>query len=270
MTEQDSSISETEPQLDRQFVTALARGLDILQCFQPNETDLSNHEFVARTGLPKSTVSRLTHTLTHLGFLQQVADSGRYRMGGAVLRLGYTYLAAQEIRHRARPLMQELATLSGVSVALGTREGDEIVYIECCRGNAPVTLHLGVGSTVDLFTSIIGRAWLAAQLRPNLPALLATAPAETADRVEAARAEIAERGYCTSIGQWLPGVNGVAAPILSADGRMLHAINCGGPDTVLSPDFLRDSIGPRLSAIAAQLSALTPQEIVARAIRADM
>ena len=48
---------------DRNFVTALARGLDVLRCFRENETALTNTDFSERTGLPKATVSRLTHTL---------------------------------------------------------------------------------------------------------------------------------------------------------------------------------------------------------------
>ena len=48
---------------DRQFVTALARGLEILRCFQAGDPALGNQDIAERTGLPKPTVSRLTHTL---------------------------------------------------------------------------------------------------------------------------------------------------------------------------------------------------------------
>ncbi|KRW94498.1 IclR family transcriptional regulator [Paracoccus sp. MKU1] len=253
--------SHHDPRLDRQFVSALARGLEILQCFGPDELDLSNQEIAARTKLPKSTVTRLTYTLTHLGFMQQVEDSGFYRIGPAVLRLGYAFLANLEIRRRAWPLMQELAAFSGVSVALGQREGGEMIYVECCRGNAPVTLRLGVGSRIDLFRSIMGRAWLAAQSEAELEGLLVglgDRAEEVAGHVARARDEIAAQGFCVTLGGWTVGVNSAAAPILAPDGRTVMGLNCGGPESVMTPDFIRQEVGPRLARLAATLSALPP------------
>jgi len=41
---------------DRKFVSALARGLEVLRAFTPSEGLLGNGEIVERTGLPKPTV----------------------------------------------------------------------------------------------------------------------------------------------------------------------------------------------------------------------
>ncbi|MFX4601082.1 helix-turn-helix domain-containing protein, partial [Acinetobacter baumannii] len=54
---------------DPRFVTALARGLELLRAFRRNESMLGNLELAQRTGLPKPTVSRLTYTLAKLGYL---------------------------------------------------------------------------------------------------------------------------------------------------------------------------------------------------------
>ncbi len=75
---------------DRHFVTALARGLDVLRCFRSGEERLGNQELAERRKLPKSTVTRLTYTLTKLGYLHHVEESGRYRLGMATLMLGGT------------------------------------------------------------------------------------------------------------------------------------------------------------------------------------
>src|SRR5262245_36166824 len=71
------------PKEDRQFVTALARGLEVLRAFGPGEA-LANSEIAARTTLPRPTVSRLTYTLTKLGYLIQDPATERYRPGSAV------------------------------------------------------------------------------------------------------------------------------------------------------------------------------------------
>ena len=76
--------SDTENK-DRLFVTALARGLAVLAAFRSGEPQLSNQDLASRTSLPKSTVSRLTYTLTQLGYLDQDASTGRYQLGLAVL-----------------------------------------------------------------------------------------------------------------------------------------------------------------------------------------
>src|SRR5919198_4114338 len=106
---------------DRQFVTSLARGLEILRAFAPNETLLGNQEIAQRTGLPKPTVSRLTHTLTKLGYLSYAPRLGKYQLGTPVLALGYAVLANLGVRNLARPLMQEIADFSRGSVAVGGR-----------------------------------------------------------------------------------------------------------------------------------------------------
>src|SRR3954454_6251454 len=79
---------------DRQFATTLARGLEVLRCFTPLEPLLGNKEISVRTGLPKPTVSRLTYTLTKLGYLRHNMRLGKYQLGSAVLSIGYPLLAA--------------------------------------------------------------------------------------------------------------------------------------------------------------------------------
>ena len=74
---------------DRQFVTALARGLEILRCFNPGERYLGVTELARRTGLPKPTVSRLAGTLTKLGYLSFSGHYGQYQLAPGVLSLGY-------------------------------------------------------------------------------------------------------------------------------------------------------------------------------------
>src|SRR5690242_15148932 len=101
---------------DRQFVIALARGLDVLRAFTPQDGLLGNHEIAARTGLPRPTISRLTHTLTRLGYLKHSERLGKYQLGTAVLSLGYAVLANIGLRQVARPLMQELADQVNASV----------------------------------------------------------------------------------------------------------------------------------------------------------
>ena len=88
---------------DRKFVAALARGLEVLRAFTPSEGVLGNRDIAQRTGLPKPTVSRLTYTLTKLGYLSYVARIGKYQLAPGALAIGYSTLANMRIRQVARP-----------------------------------------------------------------------------------------------------------------------------------------------------------------------
>src|SRR5690606_33422129 len=145
---------------DRQFVPALARELEVLSCFRAQHGVLGNQDIARLCGLPKSTVSRLTHTLTRLGYLVQATDTGKYQLGTASLALGSAMLARMDIRKIARPLMQELADFSGAMVSLAIRDRFSMLYVESCRSAAALTLSGDVGSRLPLATSASGRAWL--------------------------------------------------------------------------------------------------------------
>lgn len=245
---------------DRQFVTALARGLEVLRAFQPGDGALGNQEIAARTGLPKPTVSRLTHTLTRLGYLTHAPELEKYRLGAGVLALGYALLAGMDIRERARPLMQQLADATNAAVSLGMRDRLGMVYLETCRGPSAITLRLDVGSRIPLATTAMGRAFLAAQPAAERARLLKEI--ERQDPKNAARMrrgleqavrQLGARGFVESIGDWQADVHAVGVPLVEPDGAVAFALTCGGAGFQLPQEKLEREIGPRLVALARTL-----------------
>lgn len=243
---------------DRQFVTALARGFEVLRAFQAGEALLGNQEIAARTGLPKPTISRLTHTLTRLGYLEAVPGLGKYRLGVGVLALAGAFRAGVALTRLAKPLMQDLADATDTSVALGSRDHDDCLYIEHCRSKAPISLALDLGSRVPLMTSAMGRAILALMPTPDLDAYLVRDrvlhPHDAAVRERDLRQAIAgyhRDGFTLSAGDWRSDVTAVGVPILPPDGSPPLALNCGGPSFRVSPDFAQSELGPRLVDLAA-------------------
>ena len=255
-------IIETVETKDRQFVTALARGLDILRAFSDGEPLLSNGEIVEKTGLPKATVSRLTYTLTELGYLISLKRLGKYQLGFPVLSLGYAVLANTSIRALAKPLMQDLADHAEASVSLGGRDGCEMVYLESCRSDAPLTLNLEIGSHIPLGVTAMGRAYLAGLTQEERAPVFEALKAQTGDGwgellkgIEKAIREVEQRGYCLSISEWHDGINAVGVPLRPVDGAAPLALNCGGPATTLTLEKMETEIGPRLAGLAKQLRA---------------
>lgn len=250
----DTELDQQALEADRQFVTALARGLELLRCFRPGERLLGNQELVMRSGLPKATVSRLTYTLVRLGYLQYVENMGKYALDTGVLALGYAHLSGLDIRREARPLMAELAEQTQSSVSLGARDRLSMVYLENCQGSGPLTLRLDIGSRVPLASSAMGRAYLAAlpqaecdllldQLRRREP----QSWPELREQLEKAFRQYQDQGFCLSCGDWQKDINAVAVPLVKPDGSGVVAFSCGGPAFALRQHMLEDDLGPRLS-----------------------
>src|SRR5262249_56260790 len=98
----ENGLAEGAVGKDRQFVTALARGLDILRAFHAGEGMLGNQEIAHRTGLPKPTVARLTHTLTELGYLNYIRRFRKYELGASLLPLPYPPISSIDLRRPSR------------------------------------------------------------------------------------------------------------------------------------------------------------------------
>lgn len=260
---QDANPRERDEAKDRNFVTALARGLDVLRCFRPNEQGLSNTDISERTGLPKATVSRLTHTLCRLEYLVADPRTGRYRLGPGVLQLGFGVLAGMDICERAGQVLRGLRNgpNSYITAALGERHRLEAVYVAVRRSRENVALAMHVGSRLPLFQSAMGRAILVALDAEERERVFDMArrddPAgEAARRTAFARAaeEYAAHGYCTSYGEWRRDVNGIAVPVFSLNGSRVFGLNVGGPSFHVTRDQLEGYYAERLRQAASAIS----------------
>jgi DNA-binding IclR family transcriptional regulator len=245
--------SGAEENSDRQFVTALARGLEVLRAFQPGDGLLGNQELAERTKLPKPTISRLTHTLTLLGYLEYSSRHEKYALGTPVLALGYAFLSNIGIRKTAKPHMQELADAVGASVALGNRDRLQMTYIELAHGSSTVALRLDVGARIPIQKSALGMAFLYGLPSSERDFLLqAIQRAEGANwakvkkRINTAFKEIDKDGFCVSLGTFERTINGVGAPLVIGNGSSVYSFNCSGPAFQLTEARLREEVGPRL------------------------
>lgn len=251
---------------------SLTRGLAILRAFTADDATLGNQDLIERTGLPKATVSRLTSTLVGLGYLHYDLMLGRYGIGPATISLGYSALSSSPVVHMARPLMQELADRTGAAVALGTRDGLEMIYLANCRSMSPVTLRLNVGSRLPIARTAMGLAYLA-EMAPDarklvVDELAAAEPTRgivlsgfVAEAVESYR----QHGFVSAFGTWHSYINAAGVAFRPTDGSPLVAITCGGIVDILPQKMCRQTVGPALVRLTQRLRArLTGQPDLAR------
>ena len=251
---------------DRQFVTALARGLDILRCFSRKDRELGNTEIATRTKLPKPTVSRLTFTLTQLGYLRYSPDTGRYSLSVAMLSFSNAYLGNLDVRNIARPLMQELADGIPATVSLGAPDPttQHMVFLEICQGAGQMfRMSMDVGSRVPHGWTAMGRAYLAALTPDRRDEWMATyrkaTPRLQWEEIQAgidrAVRDYERYGFCLSVGEWNKDVWAVGAPLISREGERILAFNCSGPIFDITRQRIIQDVGPRLLALRDRVTA---------------
>ncbi|MEM8731906.1 MAG: IclR family transcriptional regulator [Pseudomonadota bacterium] len=258
-------IEETGVETDRNFVTSIARGFDVLRCFRADERALTNQQIAARTGLPKPTVSRLTYTLCKLGYLVQSDSDGTYRLGAGVLSLGYSVLAQMELAERAKEEMAKLCEGPNhfVTAALAERHRLHVVYVTVLQTDQAVSLTMEVGARLPLFFSAIGRAVLMGMSEEERAHLIHLAvedkPEQEAairDSVASAEASYCAHGYVTSFGDWRKEVNGLAVPVRAPASERLYGLNVGGPSFLVSAEQLISDYGARLVTAGQRLSSI--------------
>lgn len=119
-----------KPEKDRKFVEALSRGLDVLRAFGQGSAILGNQDIARLTDLPKPTVSRMTYTLTKLGYLSYNTQLEKYQLSSGVLALGYAYVSNLKVRQLAKPYMDEFARQTNMSIGLTCRDRLHMIYVE--------------------------------------------------------------------------------------------------------------------------------------------
>jgi DNA-binding IclR family transcriptional regulator len=248
---------------DRHFVEALARGLELLACFRQKDGLLGNQELARRCGLAKSTVSRLTYTLTKLGYLTHVEEASKYALGTATLSLASAMLGRLDIRKLAQPMMQELADFSRCLVSLCSRDRLSMVYVDVARSSAAVTLSLDTGARIQIANSASGRAYLAVisdeqreEIMEGVREVAEVSRWPALQRgVAKALLDYRSLGVCSSFGEWQKDINAIAVPVRPGSNLPPMAISCGGPAYNVSPEFLLDEVRPRLIALVTSLEA---------------
>jgi DNA-binding IclR family transcriptional regulator len=241
---------------DRSFVMALARGLDVLRAFHPNDGLLGNQEIAARTKLPKPTISRLTYTLTKLGYLTQVPRFEKYQLAPAAMALGYAALANLGVRHLSESFREDVMRETGGAVAVGGRDRLSMIYFGQSRSGLALGVQLDVGSRIPIATTAMGRAYIWALPNDERVALLRALREHYGSRWPRMRegiersGEMVERyGFTISAGEWQDDVHAAGVALKLNDGTGPYAFNCGAPAFRFTEDRLRNDIGPRLVAM---------------------
>ncbi|MBE0406052.1 IclR family transcriptional regulator [Psychrobacter sp. AOP22-C1-22] len=236
LTRMNTILEQSKENNDRQFVTALGRGLTLLSAFEHHD-QLSHQQLCQMTTLPKATITRLIHTLMTLGFLR-ITEYGQYQLGSSAVRLSATAWSRHDMVAAAEPLLRQFASSNEVSVNLATEVEGEMRYHACCRSPARLSVNLQVGSAVPVARTAIGRAFYAASsparqaiIDSNLKEHLST---EDYNHAQSALSKAAEHykayGYTVSDGEFSTDILAVAVGVFDvATGQYAYSLNASVP-----------------------------------------
>ncbi len=243
------------------FIEALARGLDVIRAFQPNQPVMSLAAVAGATGLARPTARRILLTLEELGYVRQ-AGSG-FELTPRVLELGMSYVLSRNLWEVARPHMEALVARTHESSSIAQLDGPDIVYVARVAVPKIIALAVTIGTRFPAMPTSLGKALLAA-LPPGEAEQVLAEPSrsgitprwqpDAAGRAAELR-EVRARGWSLTDEQLAAGIRSVAAPLRDGDGQVIAALNVTVHAAETSVDVLTGQYLPLLLQAAGAISA---------------
>jgi DNA-binding IclR family transcriptional regulator len=240
-------------------VQSVDRALSVLEILAAHG-EAGVTEVAAELGVHKSTAFRLVAVLESRGFVEQLADRGKYRLGFGVVRLAGAAAAQLDIAQEGRPICEALAADLEETVNIAILDSDRAVNVSQVRGPAALSTHNWVGQGTPLHATSSGKVLLAhapeavrkALLSREMPRYTSTTITDP-EVLQRHLDEIVEQGWGATVEEYEFGLSAVAAPVRDADGSVVAALSVSGPSFRMgAEDFPR--IGRRLVAGADELS----------------
>jgi IclR family pca regulon transcriptional regulator len=243
------------------FVEALARGLDVLACFDPDHRAMSLSEVAAAAGLARPTARRLLLTLEELGFVR--SSGGAFELTPKVLTLGMAYVGALGLWDIARPHLEALVARTGESSSMSQLDGADIVYVARVSVPKLIALRVDIGTRFPAVQTSQGKVLLAALPPDELAATLALPSraglppyiGRSPEQLAAELTEVRARGWALADEELAPGVRSVAVPVRDGAGAVRAAMNITVHAAETSTEVLLGGHLPQLLRTAGEISA---------------
>lgn len=243
------------------FVESLARGLDVLACFDAQHRALTLTQVASAAGLARPTARRLLLTLEELGFVR--STDGTFELTPKVLTLGMAYFGALGLWEIARPHLEALVRRTGESSSMAQLDGSDIVYVARVAVPKIIALRVDIGTRFPAAQTSQGKILLAAlppeqvgptlaePSRSGLPPYIGRSEAQLLEELTQVRA----RGWALADEELAPGVRSVAVPVRDGTGAVRAAMNVTVHAAETSTDKLLGEHLPLLLRTAGDVSA---------------
>ncbi len=245
------------------FVSAFARGLQLIATFGPNAQRMTVAEAATKAGFDRAVTRRLLLTLVDLGYA--TTDGKQFELTSQVLRLGFSYLAAMGLDVRLQPHLDDLSRAIQESVSVSMLDGTDVVFV--ARSDAAgrqIASSVRIGTRLSAFVTASGRMLLSMQPDEQVLALLRTANMRAMTRhtivdrrellaiVQKARKD----GYAVNDQETEEGLLGAAVLLRNRSGRAIASLNANSHIARVKKQQLIRDIVPKMQDCANRLSGL--------------
>lgn len=236
----------------RDYVSSLARGLEVLRAFNRTGRKMTLSEVAQETGNTRAGARRILLTLVHEGYA--VADGKLFDLTPQVLELGYSVLSSKGVWDIARPFIDHLSEEIRESVSAAVLDKFDVVYVSGAQYHRVISVGITVGARFPAHATANGRVLLAAQspetwtgMIQNIQLTKMTDRTVT-DRVEFRRVleDVREKGWSLVDQELETGLMSIAVPVHNSAGALVGAINVGVPTVRMTPDEMIELILPKL------------------------
>ena len=244
----------------RDYVSSLARGLEVLRAFNRTRRKMTLSEVAAETGNTRAGARRILLTLVHEGYA--VADGKLFDLTPQVLELGYSVLSSKGEWDIARPFIDHLSDEIRESVSAAVLDKFDVVYVSGAQYHRVISVGITVGARFPAHCTATGRVLLAEQPRENWPGMIQNIPLTrmtdrtVTDRVEFRKVldEVREQGWSLVDQELESGLVSIAVPLRNSAGGLVGAINVGVPTVRMSAAEMVDLILPKLQETVLHIS----------------
>lgn len=244
----------------RDYVSSLARGLEVLRAFNRTRRKMTLSEVAAETGNTRAGARRILLTLVHEGYA--VADGKLFDLTPQVLELGYSVLSSKGAWDIARPFIDHLSEELRESCSAAVLDKFDVVYVSGAQYHQVISVGITVGGRLPAHATATGRVLLAAQPDEKWADMLQNIPLHpyTEHTVTSRKAfrkileDVRKKGWSLVDQELELGLLSIAVPLHNAHGGLVGAINIGAPSVRMTADRLQEEVLPRLQATAFNIS----------------
>jgi IclR family KDG regulon transcriptional repressor len=263
-----------DPGKERGGVQSIERAFAIAEEIARNREGIGLAELSKRVGLHNSTTFHLVKTMVQLGYVSQLADSRKYRIGRRMFTLAAGALDEIELVSVATPVLEKLTSETGEYSHFAIRSGEQIVVVAKTAGTGIFQMVDRIGAVRPAHATALGKVLLAALSPSQLERYLETCElrkftAKTIVERDALLREIEEvrrKGLAFDDGEFDPEARCVAVPVRDFTGRVAGAIGMSGPMWRLSLQALQEKskyVREAAVELSAELGFQAEQELAA-------
>ena len=244
-------------------IQALARASAIIDVIAVSgEEGVGLSDISRATALNKTTAFNLIASLVTLRFLEQDAQSRRYRLGLRNLELGRLVQDRLHISHLARPILAELCRKTNETVNLGLPDLLDLLVVDSFQGSRILHATAKAGWRSLYHSTALGKAFMAKWDAPMRQTVYDSCglPQQTPntitdiDALEVQLARFRTQGYAIDVEENEIGVNGIARWVLDGLGEVAAAISVSGHSSRLTEEVM-EHIAPDVVAAADAIAA---------------